>query len=102
MNVGCTIGIGPIKYIPQTVKGHNEVIKVSFSRCDLGMLENLWHLSHFLSKSMALVFIVGQKYPCLKVLYAKDCPSVIVVDPLVDFPKYVAPFLKVDTLQNRG
>ena len=30
-----------IRSIPQTTKGHGEVIDVSFSRCDLGMLENL-------------------------------------------------------------
>ena len=67
------------------------------------MLKNLWHLPHFLAKSMALVFILGQKYPYLRVLYARDYPpSVIVADPLVDFLDYVVPFLKVDTLQKRG
>ena len=52
------LGIGPIKSIPQTVKGHGEVIDVSFSGYNLGMLENFWHLSHFLAKFMASVFIV--------------------------------------------
>ena len=59
LNAGCVVGIGPIRSIPQTVKGQGEVIDVSFSGCDLGMLENLWHLSHFLVKLMASVFIVG-------------------------------------------
>ena len=92
-----------IRSIPQTAKGHGEVIEVSFSGCDLGMLENLWHLSHFLAKFMASVFIVGQKYPCLKALWARDCPpSMVTADSLVYLLKYVVPLFKVDTLQEWG
>ena len=50
---------GPIKSNPQTAKGQGEVIGVSLSGCNLGMLENLWHLSLFLAKFMASAFIVG-------------------------------------------
>ena len=66
LNAGYAVGIGPIKSIPQTAKGQGEIIEVSFSQCDLGMLENLWHLSHFLAKFMASVLMVSQKYLCLK------------------------------------
>ena len=59
LNVGRVVGIGSIRSIPYTTKGHDKVIDVSFSGCDLGMLENLWHLSYFLAKSMESVFIVG-------------------------------------------
>ena len=68
LNAGRAVGIGLIKSIPQTTKGQGEFIEVSFSGCYLGMLENLWHLLHFLAKFMASTFIVGQKYPCLRAL----------------------------------
>ena len=42
------------------------------------MIENLWHLSHFLVKLIASVFIVGQKY----------------------LLEYMVPLFKVDTLQD--
>ena len=68
LKAGHAIGIGPIKSIPHIAKGQGEVIEVSFSGCDLGMLKNLWRLSYFLVKFMASAFIVGQKYPYLKAL----------------------------------
>ena len=52
------------------------------------MLENLWHLLHFLAKFMASVFIVGQ--------------SVVTADSFVYLLKYVVPLFKVDTLQEWG
>ena len=70
------MGSGPMRSIPQTTKGHGETIEVSFSECDLGMLENLWHLSHILTKAKAFVFKVGQKYPYCRALWASDCSLV--------------------------
>ena len=67
------VGSRLIRSIPQTVKDHGKVIEVSFSGCDLGILENLWHLSHFLAKAIASVLKVGQKYPCRIALWASDC-----------------------------
>ena len=41
LKVGRAMGNGPMRSIPHTVKGHDEVMEVSFSGCDLGILENL-------------------------------------------------------------
>ena len=74
LKAGHAVGSGPMKSIPQTMKDHGETREVSFSICDLGMLENLWHLSHFLAKAMASTFKVSQIYPCCKALCASDSP----------------------------
>ena len=59
LECGVYCSIAPIKSIPQTMKCQGKVIEVSLSGCNRGMLENLWHLSHFFAKFMALTFIVG-------------------------------------------
>ena len=102
LNVARAISIGSIKSIPYIVKGHSEVINVSFFGCDMGILENFWHLSHFLAVNGISVHhrpeislpqgLVSQGLP----------PSVIAADPLMDLSMYVVPFLEVDTLQKRG
>ena len=74
LKAGHAIGNGPMRSIPQTINGHGEDIEVSFFRCDMGILENLWHLLHFLAEAMASILKVGQKYPCRRALWARDYP----------------------------
>ena len=88
-----------MRSIPQIVKGHGETMEVSFSGCDLGMLENLWHLSHFLMKAMASVFKVGQNIPVVELYGRVIAPSVVTVVPFIDLSKYVVPLFEISTLQ---
>ena len=41
LKAGRAVGSGPMRFILQTEKGQGETIDISFSGCDLRMLENL-------------------------------------------------------------
>jgi hypothetical protein len=48
---------------PYFAKGHGEVMGISFSGEVFMILENLWHLSQFLTTQAKSLLIVGQEYP---------------------------------------
>ena len=83
-----------MRSIPQTAKGHGEIIEVSFFGCDLGILENLRHLSYFLAKVMASVLRVGQKYPYRKTYERMNAPQYGCRRPLYGSPKVCSSLLQ--------
>ena len=62
--------------IPHFMNGHGEMIGCRGSAGWCRMLLCLWQASHFCAYVRVSFFIVGQKYPVLRILEHKDLPPV--------------------------
>ena len=68
------VGNGPTRSIPHIANGYGLTICVSSVEGALGILANLWHLSHFREHSAASRLISGQKYLYRRIFFANVWP----------------------------